>query len=83
MSTRPQFSLSEILVFVVAVSVLLAMVGSGFAAVVFGALAVLLSATGAIVGYFGGRQKGARQGFYIGLVVAVLSFGFVKWLCNV
>jgi hypothetical protein len=83
MPTRPQFNLSAILAIIVAVSVLLAMVGSGFAAVVFGALAVVLSAAGAIIGYSRGGQKAARLGFYIGLVVAALSFGFLKWLCDV
>lgn len=83
MTTRRQFSLFAILVIIAALSVPLAMVGSGFAAVVFGVLTVLLSTAGAVVGYFSGGQRAARLGFYIGLAVAVLSFGFVKWLCDV
>ena len=82
MTARSQFNLKAILVIIAVVSVPLAMVGSGFAAVVFGALAVLLSAAGAIVGYLGGGQKNAQIGFYLGLAVAVLSFGFVNWLCD-
>jgi len=82
MTGRSQFNLKAILVIIAVVSLPLAMVGSGFAAVVFGALAVLLSAAGAIVGYLGGGQKAATRGFYAGLAIAVLSFGFVKWLCG-
>lgn len=83
MPTQSQFNLKAVLVFIAALSMPLAMVGSGFAAVVFGALAVLLSAAGAIVGYFVGGPRTARTGFYIGLVVAAFSFGFLKWLCDV